>query len=72
MTAPASNHHSHSHTREASRRNLAIALGLTAGYMVVELIGGIMSNSLSLQADAGHMVPDAEAIGSALLATWRR
>ena len=63
MTAAASNHHGHSHTREASRRNLAIALGLTAGYMVVELVGGIMANSLSLLADAG-------AIGLALLAMW--
>ena len=70
MTAAASNHHGHSHTREASRRNLAIALGLTAGYMVVELVGGIMANSLSLLADAGHMVTDAGAIGLALLAMW--
>ncbi|MBQ11222.1 MAG: cation transporter [Planctomyces sp.] len=70
MTAAASNHRGHSHTREASRRNLAIALGLTAGYMVVELVGGIMANSLSLLADAGHMVTDAGAIGLALLAMW--
>ena len=70
MTAAASNHHGHSHTREASRRNLAIALGLTAGYMVVELVGGIMANSLSLLADAGHIVTDAGAIGLALLAMW--
>ncbi len=70
MTAAASNHHGHSHTMEASRRNLAIALGLTAGYMVVELVGGIMANSLSLLADAGHMVTDAGAIGLALLAMW--
>ena len=70
MTAAASNHHGHSHTREASRRNLAIALGLAAGYMVVDLVGGIMANSLSLLADAGHMVTDAGAIGLALLAMW--
>jgi len=70
VTAAASNHHGHNHTREASRRNLAIALGLTAGYMVVELVGGIMANSLSLLADAGHMVTDAGAIGLALLAMW--
>ena len=70
MTAAALNHHGHSHTREASRRNLAIALGLTAGYMVVDLVGEIMANSLSLLADAGHMVTDAGAIGLALLAMW--
>ena len=70
MTAAASNHYGHRHTREASRRKLAIALGLTAGYMVVESVGGIMANSLSLLADAGHMVTDAGAIGLALLAMW--
>ena len=70
MTAAASNHHAHSHTREASRRNLTIALALTAGYMVVELVGGLLANSLSLLADAGHMVTDAGAIGLALLAIW--
>ena len=70
MTAAASNHHGHSHTREVSRRNLAIALGLMAGYMVLELVGGIMPNSLSLLADAGHMVTDAGAIGLAPLAMW--
>lgn len=70
MTAAASNHHGHSHSREASRRSLAIALGLTASYMVVELVGGIMANSLSLLADAGHMVTDAGAMGLALLAMW--
>ena len=60
----------HSHGRAASRRSLTIALGLTAGYMVVELVGGFMANSLSLLADAGHMITDAGAIGLALLAMW--
>ena len=68
MTAAAPNHHSHG--RAASRRNLTIALLLTAGYMVVELVGGILANSLSLLADAGHMATDAGAIGLALLAMW--
>ena len=44
----------HSHGRAASRRNLTIALGLTVGYMVVELVGGFLANSLSLLADAGQ------------------
>ncbi len=60
----------HSHGRAASRRNLTIALGLTVGYMVVELAGGFLANSLSLLADAGHMITDAGAIGLALLAMW--
>ena len=52
-------HSHHDHGRAASRRALTIALILTAGYMVVELVGGILANSLSLLADAGHMVTDA-------------
>ncbi len=60
----------HSHGRAASRRNLTIALGLTVGYRVVELVGGFLANSLSLLADAGHMITDAGAIGLALLAMW--
>ena len=60
----------HSHGRAASRRNLTIALGLTVGYMVVELVGGFLANSLSLLADAGHMITDAGAIGLPLLAMW--
>jgi len=58
------------HGRAASRRNLTIALGLTVGYTVVELAGGVLANSLSLLADAGHMITDAGAIGLALLAMW--
>ena len=70
MTSAASNPHGHSHAREASRRNLTITLGLTAGYMAVELTGGIMANSLTLLAWAGHTLTDAGAIGLALLVIW--
>ena len=54
--------------RGASRRNLTTALVLIAGYMFVEVIGGILSGSLALIADAGHMLTDAASIGLALLA----
>lgn len=54
----------------ASRKSLAIALFLTAGYLVAELIGGLMAHSLALVADAAHMVTDVAAIGLALLAMW--
>ena len=61
--------HSHSHDlRGASKRNLWWALGLIAGYMFVEVIGGVMSGSLALLSDAGHMATDAASIGLALLA----
>ena len=63
--------HSHAHDlREASRRNLTISLVLVTGYMMAEAIGGWLSGSLALLADAGHMARDAAAIGLALVAMW--
>ena len=52
----------------ASRRSLWTAFALISGYMLVEVIGGLLTNSMALLADAGHMVTDALAIGLALLA----
>lgn len=64
-------HHDHSHDfREAGRRSLIISLFLIGGFMIAELIGGIISGSLALLADAGHMITDAMAIALALLALW--
>ena len=58
------------HSRAASRRSLVIALALISAYMLVEVAGGIVANSLALLADAGHMATDAAAIGLALVAMW--
>lgn len=49
---------------------MAAAFLLTSGFMVAELVGGLIANSLSLVADAGHMVSDAAALGLGLLAMW--
>ncbi len=51
-------------------RPLAIAVALTAGYAVVELIGGLWSGSLALLADSGHMATDAAALLFALAANY--
>jgi len=51
-------------------RSLRIALGLTAALLVVEVIGGILSNSIALLADAGHMLTDVAALGLALFVAW--
>jgi cobalt-zinc-cadmium efflux system protein len=62
--------HGHDHGRVESRRALAIALGLTAAYTVVEVVGGIYTGSLALLADAAHMLSDNVAITLALAAAW--
>lgn len=56
------------HVRTRSRRSLTAALVLIAGFMMAEVVGGIISGSLALLADAGHMLTDAASIGLALLA----
>lgn len=59
----------HAHTIEGrSQATLAVALGLTLLFAVIEVITGFVSNSLALISDAGHMVTDAAALGLALLA----
>lgn len=70
MTTP--NHHDHHHAqaRAANRRRLAWTLVLIAGYMVAEIVGGLLTHSLALLADAGHMLSDAAALGLSLFAAW--
>ena len=52
------------------RTSLVVALVLIFGIMVAEIIGGLLSGSLVLLADAGHMLATASAIGIALFAAW--
>jgi cobalt-zinc-cadmium efflux system protein len=54
----------------SNRRRLTIALVLTSAYLVAEVIGGLLTNSLALLADAGHMLTDVAALGLALFAVW--
>lgn len=49
-------------------RALRTALGITAAFLVVEVVGGILSGSVALLADAGHMATDVAALGLALFA----
>ena len=62
--------HGHDHGSHASVKGLRIALVLTAVLLVVELVGGFMSNSLALLADAGHMLTDVAALGLSLFVAW--
>jgi cobalt-zinc-cadmium efflux system protein len=64
-----SDSHAHHHDQTSSNmRRVIIALVLTGTFMVVEVIGGILSGSLALLADAGHMLSDTIALGLAAVA----
>ena len=64
-------HHGHAHAHASSgRRRLSVVLVLTALYMVAEAVGGWMTGSLALLADAGHMLADVAALALALFAAW--
>ena len=56
--------------RRLSQGRLRVVLALTLAYMVAEIIGGWMSGSLALMADAAHMFSDAAALGLSLFAGW--
>ena len=59
-------HRDHLADRDSARR-VGIALVLTAGFFAAELLGGLIAGSLTLIADAVHMLADAAALGLALL-----
>jgi cobalt-zinc-cadmium efflux system protein len=63
-------HQRAAHGAGSSLRRLAVSLGLTATVMVAEAVGGILSGSLALVSDAGHMLTDAGALGLALVAAY--
>lgn len=63
-------HHDHVHETDGDRRRLGAALTLVVAYMGAEALGGWWSGSLSLLADAGHMLSDAASLGLSLLAAW--
>ncbi len=65
-------HHGHAHggvpENAVNARAVGIAALLTGGFMIVEVIGGFLAGSLTLLADAGHMLTDFAALGMAWLA----
>jgi cobalt-zinc-cadmium efflux system protein len=66
-------HHEHEHAtspRDRNRGALSVVLALTASFTVVEIIGGLLTGSLALLADAGHMLSDNLSLGVALFAAW--
>ena len=61
-----SHDHAHAISVDADRGKLRLALGLILGFMVVEVVAGLLAGSLALLSDAAHMLTDAGAIGLAL------
>ena len=63
-------HGGHSHGAGAGKRALAFVFALTTAFLAVEVVGGLLTGSLALLADAGHMASDAVSLGLALFAVW--
>lgn len=51
-------------------RRLRLALAITATFLIAEVVGGVVSNSLALLADAGHMLTDVAALALSLFVAW--
>lgn len=62
--------HLDSGTDPGLQRRLRWALALTATFLVAEVVGGILANSLALLADAGHMLTDVAALALSLFVAW--
>jgi cobalt-zinc-cadmium efflux system protein len=60
----------HHHQRERNKSGLTIALSITVGIMLLEFFGGLITNSLALLSDAGHMLSDAGSLALSLTAMW--
>ena len=58
----------HSHSHQLSREKLRLGFYLTLLLLTVEIAGGLVSHSLALLSDAGHMLTDAAALGLAWFA----
>src|SRR5574338_1635915 len=53
-----------------NKKRLGVVLALTTAYLVAEIVGGLLTGSLALLADAGHMLTDVGGLGLALFAIW--
>jgi cobalt-zinc-cadmium efflux system protein len=62
-------HNGHNHTHGLARNSLRLAFFLTLIILIVEVVGGLLANSLALLSDAGHVVTDIFALGLAWFAT---
>ena len=64
-------HHGHHHHHGPNnKKGLTIALAITSGIMLLEFVGGLVTNSLALLSDSGHMLSDVAALALSLMALW--
>jgi cobalt-zinc-cadmium efflux system protein len=60
--------HRHNHTHGANKKVLLISFIIITSYMIIEAVGGFITNSLALLSDAGHMLGDSISLAIALIA----
>lgn len=60
--------HNHNHAGGSNKKVLLISFIMITGYMIIEAIGGFLTNSLALLSDAGHMLSDSISLMVALIA----
>lgn len=60
--------HEHSHSHTQNKKVLLFSFIFITSFMIIEAIGGFLTNSLALLSDAGHMLSDSISLGLALLA----
>lgn len=58
------------HDRSRQQKSLSTVLLMTGIFMIVEVVGGLVTGSLALLADAGHMLTDVAALGLSAFAMW--
>lgn len=62
--------HNKSESRPTQQKNLLRVLLITGTFMIIEVVGGLLTSSLALLADAGHMLTDVAALGLSAFAMW--
>jgi cobalt-zinc-cadmium efflux system protein len=62
--------HHHHHGKKANRKALLTSLIIITAFLVVEVVGGLLTNSLALLSDAGHMLSDSSALFLSLIAMY--
>ncbi|MCM3080398.1 cation diffusion facilitator family transporter [Brevibacillus invocatus] len=65
-----SHDHGHTHGKGANKKALLISLCITTTFLIIEVIGGFLTNSLALLSDAGHMLSDSSALFLSLIAMY--